>query len=74
MKNQVKIQGSLLSPLLVGASAFILEGVTTRRTSPVKAIYAKSKKSVVFETQNTVYFLTFPKQTAMDNRRDRQTN
>ena len=63
MKNQMKIQGSLLSPLLVGESAFIREEADTRRTSAVKAIYARSKSAVVFETQNTVYFLTFPKNT-----------
>ena len=60
MKTQMKIQGNLLSPLAIGSSAFIREGPDTRRTSIVKAIYAQSKSAVVFETQNTVYFLTFP--------------
>lgn len=63
MKTQMKIQGNLLSPLAIGSSAFIREGMDTRRTSTVKAIYAQSKSAVVFETQNTVYFLTFPKNT-----------
>ena len=60
MKKQIKISGTPVKKIQVGSPAIILEGELTRQTSIVLSIYAESKSKLVFETQNTVYFLEYP--------------
>ena len=60
MKKQVKINGTPVGNIQIGYPAVILEGENTRHTSTVLAIYAKSKRKLIFETRNTVYFLEYP--------------
>ena len=62
MKKQIKISGTPVRKIQVGSPAIILEGELTRQTSIVLSIYAESKSKLVFETQNTVYFLEYPNQ------------
>ena len=64
MKKQIKISGTPVRKIQVGSPAIILEGELTRQTSIVLSIYAESKSKLVFETQNTVYFLEYPNQNA----------
>ena len=64
MKKQIKISGTPVKKIQVGSPAIILEGELTRQTSIVLSIYAESKSKLVFETQNTVYFLEYPNQNA----------
>ena len=60
MKKQVKINGTPVGKIQIGYPAIILEGENTRHTSTVLAIYAKSRRKLIFETRNTVYFLEYP--------------
>lgn len=60
MKKQVKINGTPVGKIQIGYPAVIHEGENTRHTSTVLAIYAKSRRKLVFETKNTVYFLEYP--------------
>ena len=55
MKKQVKINGTPVGKIQIGYPAVILEGENTRHTSTVLAIYAKSRRKLVFETKNMVY-------------------
>ena len=64
MKKQIKISGTPVRKIQVGSPAIILEGELTRQTSIVLSIYAESKSKLVFETQNTVYFLQYPEKAA----------
>ena len=64
MKKQIQINGTPIGEIQIGSPAVILEGELTRRTSTVLAIYAQSKSKLVFETQNTVYFLEYPDKNA----------
>ena len=64
MKKQIKISGTPVKKIQVGSPAIILEGELTRQTSIVLSIYAESKSKLVFETQNTVYFLEYPDKNA----------
>ena len=66
MKKQVKINGTPVGKIQIGYPAIILEGENTRHTSTVLAIYAKSRRKLVFETKNTVYFLEYAEQTVPD--------
>ena len=64
MKKQIKISGTPVRKIQVGSPAIILEGELTRQTSIVLSIYAESKSKLVFEAQNTVYFLEYPDKNA----------
>ena len=64
MKKQIKISGTPVRKIQVGFPAIILEGELTRQTSIVLSIYAESKSKLIFETQNTVYFLEYPDKNA----------
>jgi len=66
MKKQIQISGTPVGAIQIGSPAVIVEGENTRRTSTVLAIYAESKSKMVFETQNTVYFLQYPEKTNTD--------
>ena len=67
MKKQVKIKGTPAGEIRIGYPATILEGENTRHTSTVLTIYAKSKRKLIFETRNTVYFLEYPDYKAPEN-------
>ena len=62
----MRISGTPAGEIQIGYPATILEGKNTRHTSTVLAIYAKSRRKLVFETKNTVYFLEYAEQTVPD--------
>lgn len=61
MKEEIRIKGALLLPLQIGMPAYIREENGIRRTTAVAAVYARSRHSVMFKTQNTVYLLEIAK-------------
>ena len=67
MKKQVRISGTPAGEIQIGYPATILEGKNTRHTSTVLAIYAKSKRKLIFETRNTIYFLEYPEYKVPEN-------
>ena len=61
-KKTIEITGRLLSPLTVGAPAFIAEPEGMRRTSTVLRMEQVSPEEVRFETHNTNYRLRLERQ------------
>lgn len=60
MKKQILIHGTPVGAVRIGLPAVIMDGGKTIRTSAVLAVYAESRYRLIFETQNTVYFLQYP--------------
>jgi len=58
-KKQITITGFPAYPLQVGERAWITYSNGTFLTSNVQAILEASFDYIVFETQNTVYFLSY---------------
>ena len=64
-KKSLEINGQLLLPIEIGASAFINEQDGMRKTSTVLRMEQISPGEICFETRNTLYRLHLVKQEAM---------
>lgn len=62
VKKTRELNGSLLTPLEIGASAFIKVSDGMLRTSRVLKLQMLTQSEVQFETQNTNYHLHFVKE------------
>ena len=56
-KHQMEITGVLMTPITVGAPAFVAIDGNVIRTSTVVAIHTQARTLTVFETRNSIYTL-----------------
>ena len=63
-KTQIHLTATLSLPLRPHERAWILTGSRSLSTSLVQQILEVSQDGVVFETENTVYYLTYARRPA----------
>ena len=63
-KTQIPLPATLSLPLRLHERAWILTGSRSLSTSLVQQILEVSQDGVVFETENTVYYLTYARRPA----------
>lgn len=63
-KTQIHLTATLSLPLRLHVRAWILTGSRSLSTSLVQQILEVSQDGVVFETENTVYYLTYARRPA----------
>ena len=63
-KTQIHLTTTLSLPLRLHERAWILTGSRSLSTSLVQQILEVSQDGVVFETENTVYYLTYARRPA----------
>ena len=63
-KKQIHLPATLSLPLRLHERAWILTGSRSLSTSLVQQILEVSQDGVVFETENTVYYLTYARRPA----------
>ena len=63
-KTQIHLTATLSLPLRLNERAWIITGARSLSTSLVQQILEVSQDGVVFETENTVYYLTYARRPA----------